>query len=503
MPGEHVIDPWSAPLAYLRQAVENGAEARFDAEVHAGSLAAGIWTLETARGPVAARTVVNCAGLYGDIVDERLLGRVHLHDPATQGAVRRVRQGSSAAPAQHHPAGAQRAHKRNRARHGPCSATSWSARPPRSRTIANARTVTHETLEALIRSAVEIVPALAEMPVTATYAGLRPATERKEYRIRHEPDRNWLTVGGIRSTGLTAALGLARHVLELHGAAGIDHAPLDTPVWPRMPNLAEHRERDWAAPGNGGIVCHCELVTRREIEIALTGPLPARDPGGLKRRTRAGMGRCQGFYCGAELAALTRAVCRRRWRSATVMAETLTADVAIIGGGPAGLAAAVALRRRGVGHVTVLDREDSAGGVPRFCGHPPFGMREFGRVLAGPAYARRLAAQAVAAGVSIRTGHSVVALEPGPRLRLATLDGADDGDCRAGRARHRRARDAARRAPDRRRPPAGRRDDRHPAGDGLRPGPAAVPPAGRDRQRTGQPVGPADLPRAPASAQWR
>ena len=71
--------------------------------------------------------------------------------------------------------------------------------------------------------------------------------------------------------------------------------------------------------------------------------------------------------------------------------------------------------------------------MPRFCGHPPFGMREFGRVLAGPAYARRLAAQAVAAGVSIRTGHSVVALEPGPRLRLATRDGASalDGQARA------------------------------------------------------------------------
>ena len=47
-------------------------------------------------------------------------------------------------------------------------------------------------------------------------------------------------------------------------------------------------------------------MSRREIEAALSGPLPARDPGGLKRRTRAGMGRCQGFYCGAELAALTQ-----------------------------------------------------------------------------------------------------------------------------------------------------------------------------------------------------
>ena len=72
-----------------------------------------------------------------------------------------------------------------------------------------------------------------------------------------------------------------------------------------MPNLAEHAPRDWQAPGHGGIVCHCELVTRREIEAALAGPLPAGDPGGLKRRTRAGMGRCQGFYCQARIAALT------------------------------------------------------------------------------------------------------------------------------------------------------------------------------------------------------
>ncbi len=72
-----------------------------------------------------------------------------------------------------------------------------------------------------------------------------------------------------------------------------------------MPNLAEHLPRDWQRPGHGGIVCHCELVTRREIEAALAGPLAARDFGGLKRRTRAGMGRCQGFYCAAELAALT------------------------------------------------------------------------------------------------------------------------------------------------------------------------------------------------------
>ena len=53
------------------------------------------------------------------------------------------------------------------------------------------------------------------------------------------------------------------------------------------------------------MVCHCELVTRREIETALQGPLAARSLAGLKRRTRATLGRCQGFYCSAELSEMT------------------------------------------------------------------------------------------------------------------------------------------------------------------------------------------------------
>jgi glycerol-3-phosphate dehydrogenase len=72
-----------------------------------------------------------------------------------------------------------------------------------------------------------------------------------------------------------------------------------------VPNLAEHLPRDWQTPGYDEIVCHCEMVTRREIEAALAGPLPPGDPGGLKRRTRCTMGRCQGFNCLGRLAELT------------------------------------------------------------------------------------------------------------------------------------------------------------------------------------------------------
>ena len=101
-------------------------------------------------------------------------------------------------------------------------------------------------------------------------------------------------------------------------------------------------------------------------------------------------------------------------------------DVAIIGGGPAGVAAALTLKRRGVARVVILEREEVLGGVPRHCGHPPFGFREFGRVMTGPVYARRLRAAAEKAGVEILLQHSVVRLRPGGVLDVATPEGATE-----------------------------------------------------------------------------
>jgi glycerol-3-phosphate dehydrogenase len=163
-------------------------------------------------------------------------------------------------------------------------------------------TVDRATLQALMRRGCEILPALAGHEVTAVYAGLRPATEAKEYRIRTDLAPDYICVGGIRSTGLSAALGIAAHVVRL---AARDDSPLTDPVWPKLPNISVDGPRDWQCPGHGGVVCHCELVTRREIEAALTGPLAAGSLAGLKRRTRVTMGRCQGFYCSAELARMT------------------------------------------------------------------------------------------------------------------------------------------------------------------------------------------------------
>lgn len=98
------------------------------------------------------------------------------------------------------------------------------------------------------------------------------------------------------------------------------------------------------------------------------------------------------------------------------------ADVLVVGGGPAGLAAATELALAGT-RVVVLEREAEAGGIPRHCGHYPFGMREFHRLLRGPDYAARLRQAALAAGVTIRTGTTVTALCPGPTVEITDDEG--------------------------------------------------------------------------------
>lgn len=97
--------------------------------------------------------------------------------------------------------------------------------------------------------------------------------------------------------------------------------------------------------------------------------------------------------------------------------------VVIVGAGPAGLAAAEVLARAGHGPVKVLERQAEPGGIPRLCGHSPFGMREFRRVLGGRAYARRLADAARQAGAEILLNHAVTAIAPGPVVQVSTPDG--------------------------------------------------------------------------------
>lgn len=303
IPREFVIDPWTTPYVYLLQAIENGATLLRNAEVQGGRFDGGHWQLETSQGLVSTRALVNCAGLYGDVVDELVLGQSGFQIRPRKGQFLVFdKSAGSLVDSIILPVP-------NEITKGVVVCQTIfgnllvgpTAEEQQSRDNVSVDT---KTLRALYDKGIEIIPELARHNVTATYAGIRPATEFKDYRIQAYNEQNYISVGGIRSTGLSAALGIAGHVYGLYQGLGNRHNQIDSLVYPEVLPIAEIAERDWCKTGNGGIVCHCELVTRREVEQALSGPLAAGSLSGLKRRTRVTMGRCQGFYCAAELSEL-------------------------------------------------------------------------------------------------------------------------------------------------------------------------------------------------------
>lgn len=304
VPGEYVVDPWSTPLAYIRQAVANGCKAIFNAEVSQGEFDGRHWDLQLSQGMVRAKYVVNCAGLYGDRLDLDLLKRNSFTIKPRKGqfvifdkaAGRLLKSVILPVPTARTKGIVLFPTIFGNVMVGP------TAEEQEGRSDAS---VTKEILHSLKEQAIKKLPELAKIPVTTTFAGIRSATEEPQYRVFADRQQHWITLGGIRSTGLTSALGLAAHTQDLLVEMGAEFTALAEPVVPRLPNLAEHLPRDYQNPGYGEMVCHCELVTEREIKAALQGPLGAGNLGGLKRRTRATMGICQGFHCLARVAELT------------------------------------------------------------------------------------------------------------------------------------------------------------------------------------------------------
>jgi len=304
VPGEFVVDPWTTPYAYLQQALDNGAHVLRNTEIVGGEFNGEQWHLITRNGAINCRTIINCAGLYGDHLESALMGESSFEIRPRKGQFLVYdKPASNLVNAIILPVPSETTKGIVVCRTifgnvlvGP------TAEEQEGRDDAS---VHSETLIHLQRKAEQMVPGLAQCTITATYAGIRPATEHKDYRIRHDTEKHYIAVGGIRSTGLSAALGIASHVFGVYTNAGNAPTAPTACIWPAIPSIAEAEQRDWARPDNGGIVCHCELVTKREIDVALDGPLAAQSLAGLKRRTRVTMGRCQGFYCSARLSEIT------------------------------------------------------------------------------------------------------------------------------------------------------------------------------------------------------
>ncbi|MEU8171916.1 NAD(P)/FAD-dependent oxidoreductase [Microbispora hainanensis] len=309
VPGESIVCPWTTTLAFATEALARGARVLLNTRVEAVEDDDGPTTvLRTNRGPLRARWVVNAAGLGSDAVDrlfghERftvtprrgellvfdkmarpLAGRIVLPVPSSRG------KGVLISPTIY-----------GNVMLGP------TAEDLRDRADTS---TSEEGFAFLVDKGLALMPALMSEEVTASYAGLRAATEHGDYQVHLDAGRRYLVLGGIRSTGLTASMALAEHAAGLLAEAGlVTSVRDDLPEPPRMPNIGEASPRPYQRddliardPAYGTVVCFCERVTAGEIRDALASPLPPADLDGLRRRTRAMMGRCQGFYCGAEIA---------------------------------------------------------------------------------------------------------------------------------------------------------------------------------------------------------
>ncbi len=315
IPDEFIICPWTVPLAFATQALAAGVQLRRFERVAALTRVDGSWRVRTSTGELTARWVINAAGLHSDEVHVMAgfdgftvrprRGELIVFDKLARGLVSRIllavptagTKGVLVTPTVFGnvmvgPTAQDLADKRDTA----CTAAGIASLMARSR---------------------RLLPALAQQEVTAVYAGLRAATEHDDYQLIVDEQRCYACAGGIRSTGLSASMAIAEWMREQLAQAGLPLGELRREL-PRirMANIGEafcrpyqDAQRIAEDPAYGQIVCFCERVTAGEIRDALRGPIPPRDLDGLRRRTRALTGRCQGFACGArvatELAALS------------------------------------------------------------------------------------------------------------------------------------------------------------------------------------------------------
>ena len=98
-------------------------------------------------------------------------------------------------------------------------------------------------------------------------------------------------------------------------------------------------------------------------------------------------------------------------------------DVLVVGAGPAGLAAAIELKKLGCGHVIVIEREKVAGGIPRHCFHTGFGIRDLKKMISGPKYASHYVHQAGKAGVTILTETTAIGWNEALEIQVTSPDG--------------------------------------------------------------------------------
>ena len=147
------------------------------------------------------------------------------------------------------------------------------------------------------------VPTLARRNIITQFSGLRAHLDGDDFVVGESEVQGFYNVAGIESPGLSAAPAIAVDVadtvaakLNLKSKLHFEAKRKGIPQFSKLSNVEREKLID-QNPLYGKIVCRCEVVTEGEIVDSIRRPVGAKDLDGVKRRTRAGMGRCQAGFC--------------------------------------------------------------------------------------------------------------------------------------------------------------------------------------------------------------
>ena len=304
-PSAGIVNPWELCYAMAETAVRNGAELHLSAPVTAIERLDGGFRLRTPKGDFTARYVVNCAGTLADSVSAMAgdrsftvrpaKGEYFLLDKSEGHRVEHVifqcpsklGKGVLVTPTVH-----------GNLLVGP------NASPAGPEDTANSA----EGLAFVRSSALRSVPGINFRDNIRNFAGVRANTDRDDFIIEESAAApGFIQAAGIKSPGLSAAPAIGPEVLALLERAGLEARKKDGVVDSRKRirfhelTDAEKNEMIRKDPRWGRVICRCETVTEGEIAASLHTPIPPVSVNGVKRRVGAGMGRCQGGFCGPRV----------------------------------------------------------------------------------------------------------------------------------------------------------------------------------------------------------
>ena len=301
-----IVCPYELTIASVENACTNGAQFIRNCEVQSIKDEDGIYVLGTTQGDISAKYIINAAGNFSDTIasmagDDSIelvarKGEYYLLDRNVGNIIshtifqcpNEMGKGILATP----------------------TVDGNLLIGPTALDVEDKDdiTTTPEGLKKIIESVQKSIPSINTRSAITSFAGVRAHPVGDDFIISwSEKADRLINVAGIESPGLSAAPAIAVYVKDLLGEKfelkAKDNAVDTRPAPIRFRHMTDEDREEIIRknPAYGRIVCRCETVTEGEIIDAIKAPAGARDIDGVKRRTRAGMGRCQGGFCGSKV----------------------------------------------------------------------------------------------------------------------------------------------------------------------------------------------------------